>query len=469
MKRPKKDFFIDNLKIIDAGSEGMSVGKYEGMIVFVPYGVPEDLLKVQILRQKKNYGEAKIIDIVMPSPYRILPKCTHFGLCGGCKWQNMDYTKQLLYKQKQVEDNFSRIGKFDYPEIQNIISSDEVFYYRNKLEYTFSDKRWLNDADMAAQTSGHLVEMRGLGFHVPGKFDKVLDIDHCYLQASPSNDIRLFIKDFCIKNDIPFYNVRTQEGLMRNMILRTNKQGEVMLIMVFKYEDPKNDVLLKEITNQFSQIKSLYKVINQKVNDSIADLKPELVYGDTVLIETMEDLKFEIGPLSFYQTNTLQACKLYSIARDFADIQSDQLVYDLYTGIGTIADFMAKRAKKVIGIEYVESAIKDAVKNAADNHITNVEFFAGDMAKVLTSDFVKKHGKPDVVITDPPRAGMHPKVIEQLLEIKAEKIVYVSCNPATQARDIDMLKFSYRVDKVQPVDMFPHTQHVENVVLLTLL
>ena len=467
MKRVKTDFFIENLQITDAGSEGMAVGKHENMVVFVPYAVVGDIVNVQVIKKKKSYAEAKITQLVQPSPDRVKPICSHFGVCGGCKWQHFEYSKQLIYKQKQVFDNFSRLGKFEFPELSPVLPSESIFYYRNKLEYSFSDRRWLSNEEMIDFQNGNL-DARGLGYHIPGRFDKILDISECYLQAHPSNAIRLEIKKFAIEKNFTFWNAHAQEGDLRNIIIRSNQNGDFLVIIVLFHEHELYRELLEHIALKFPEIKSLYYIINPKANDSVADLTPHLFKGNPVLTETMEDLTFEIGPLSFYQTNAAQAYKLYLTAREFAHIQPEDVVYDLYTGAGTIANFVARQAKKVVGIEYVEDAVKDARKNSVLNGITNTVFFAGDMAHILTPDFVAENGKPSVIITDPPRAGMHPKVVAQILEIKPDKIVYVSCNPATQARDIDLMKLVYEVVKIQPVDMFPHTQHIENVVLLEL-
>lgn len=460
-----RQYSIENLEIIDAGSEGKAVGKHNGLTVFVPFAVPGDVVNVRVFKQRKGYAEAELLAVVKPSPDRIAPKCQHFGLCGGCKWQGMNYDRQLEYKQKQVLDNFTHLGSFPFPEIQPIIPSDQEFYYRNKLEFTFTNLRWLDEKDMELQKS-ETIEKRGLGFHIPGKFDKILDITHCYLQADPSNAIRLAIRDYAIDHDLTFYNVRQHEGLLRNIIIRNSSIGELMVIVIFSQESEEMKPLLDYLSDKFPQITSLQYVINPKLNDTITDLEIVLYKGKPYIMEEMEGLSFKIGPVSFYQTNSEQAYKLYKVARDFAQITAEDLVYDLYTGTGTIANFVARQANRVIGIEYVEAAIEDARINSQNNHIDNTAFFAGDMAKVLTPAFIAENGHPDIVITDPPRAGMHPKVVEQLLLVAPRKIVYVSCNPATQARDITLLSEKYSVEKVQPVDMFPHTQHVENVVLL---
>lgn len=468
MRRKFKAYILEDIEIIDAGSEGKAVAKVDGQALFVPYGVPGDIVDVQITNKKKGYMEGKIVSIMKPSPHRKDPTCDHFGVCGGCKWQILDYPQQLIFKQKQVSDNFKHLGKFEFPEINPIIGSEKQYYYRNKLEYTFTNLRWLEDVDMAKREAGIDLEVRGLGFHVPGKFDKVVDIQHCSLQAEPSNAIRLAIKAFAMENEISFYNLRTHEGVLRNLIIRTASTGEIMVILSMTELNEQTQALLEHLTHEFPQITSLYYVINTKMNDTISDLDMQLFYGKPTISEKMEDLEFMISPTSFYQTNSEQAYRLYSVARSFAQITENDVVYDLYTGTGTIANFIAKQAKKVVGIEYVDAAIDDARKNSEQNGITNTRFFAGDMKDILTSTFIKKQGSPSIVITDPPRAGMHTSVIEKLLEMEASKIVYVSCNPATQARDITLLSSKYKVTQVQPVDMFPHTHHVENVVLLEL-
>lgn len=466
MRRRFKSYILEDIEIIDAGSEGKSVAKVDGQALFIPYGVPGDVVDVQITNKKKGYMEGKIVAITKPSAHRIDPTCDHFGVCGGCKWQIMDYTQQLVYKQKQVHDNFKYLGKFEYPEINSILGSEKQYFYRNKLEYTFSNLRWLEDVDMAQRDAGIELEVRGLGFHVPGKFDKVVDVQHCSLQADPSNQIRLAVKAFAMEHEIPFFNLRSHEGVLRNLIIRTSTTGELMVILSMTELNEATQLLLEYLVQQFPQITSLQYVINTKMNDTISDLEIQLFHGKPYITEKMEDLEFMIGPISFYQTNSEQAYHLYQIAKEFAQIGNEDVVYDLYTGTGTIANFVARSAKKVVGIEYVDEAIKDARKNSSKNNITNTAFFAGDMKDVLSPGFIKKQGTPSIVITDPPRAGMHNNVIERLLEIEPKRIVYVSCNPATQARDITLLTSKYQVTKVQPVDMFPHTHHVENVALL---
>lgn len=459
-------FKIENLEITDAGAEGKAVGKHEGLTVFVPFAVPGDVVDVQVFKKKRGYAEAYVTALKKSSPDRISPQCQHFGLCGGCKWQILTYEKQLYYKQKQVYDNFKHLGKFDFPDLEPIIGSDKQYFYRNKLEFTFSNLRWLDDVDKQKQDAGEAIVTEGLGFHIPGKFDKVLDIEKCHLQADPANDIRLTIKEYAMQHHIPFYNVRQHEGVLRNLVIRSSSTGELMVIVVMTVKSEETMQLMQFIGERFPEITSLLYCINTKLNDSITDLDMVTYKGKPFMMEEMEDLKFKVGPVSFYQTNNPQAYKLYKTAREFAQIGADDIVYDLYTGSGTIANFVAKQAKQVIGIEYVDEAIVNAKENSKLNNISNTRFFAGDMAKVFTAEFIRENGKPDIVITDPPRAGMHEKVIEQLLNIAPKRIVYVSCNPATQARDITLLNEKYKVSKVQPVDMFPHTQHVENVALL---
>lgn len=457
------ELILEDVEIIDVAAEGNAIGKVDGMVVFVPYCIPGDVVDVRVTKKKKNYCEGRVVAIKRASTKRVEPKCEHYGMCGGCKWQLLSYEDQLAYKRQQVIDNFERLGAFDMPEVMPIIPSDNQYFYRNKLEYSFSNKKWFErKEDLEAA-----VELDGLGFHLPGMFDKILDINKCWLQPDPSNEIRLETKRFALENGWSFWNARGLNGFMRNMIIRTSSTGDVMVIVVFSEMDMERiEMMMEFLKGRFPAISSLIYVINEKVNDSIADLSPILYYGKPCMIEDMEGLKFEVGALSFYQTNSHQAYKLYSITRDFAALNGDEIVYDLYTGAGTIANFVAKKAKKVVGVEYVESAIVDARRNSKLNNIDNTVFYAGDMVKVLTPEFVTKNGHPDVVITDPPRAGMHEKVVEQIMAMKPDRIVYVSCNPATQARDITLMNELYKVDKIQPVDMFPHTHHVENVVLM---
>jgi len=474
MARAKRPLpFFENVEITDAGAEGNAVARVNERVLFVPFAAPCDVVDVQVIKKRKAYYEGRITTIKEYSTYRSEPRCEHFGLCGGCKWQHLDYKYQKSFKQKQVKDSLERIAKVSFPEIQDITGADNVYYYRNKLEFTFSNRRWLTELDTPFEEGG-VSDIQGLGFHLPGKFDKVLDIKHCYLQKEPSNDIRLAVKDFAVEKGYSFYNVRAQEGFLRNMIIRTATSGDLMVVLIFGEDKPEHiETILLFLSEKFSEITSLMYIINTKQNDSIYDLEARLFKGKDYNLEIMQAaktgqqaLQFKVGPKSFYQTNPEQAWKLYKTAHDFADFKGDELVYDLYTGAGTIALFIAGSVKNVVGIEYVEEAVKNADKNATDNGISNVEFHWGDMAKLLDEDFIKTHGKPDVLITDPPRAGMHPKVIQQILIAEPQKIVYVSCNPATQARDIALLDEKYKIVKVQPVDMFPQTHHVENVILL---
>ena len=465
-RKNKIEQFIDALEITDAGAEGKALGRWNDKVVFVPFAVPGDVLKVRVVRNKHSFMEARIVEILSPSPKRIAPTCEHYGLCGGCKWQNMNYPAQLFYKQKLVVDNLERIGKLSLPEISPILGSEDIYAYRNKMEYTFSDRRWLAEEDMPLAAEGK-VNTNGCGFHLPSMFDKILDIQHCYLQDSIGDDIRLAAKKYAEEHNMPFWNPRAQTGLMRNLIIRNTSTGDLMVIVVFACNGDKNTALLQYLADTFPQISSLMFIINEKANDSITDLPVQLFKGENYITEQMEDLRFKVGPVSFFQTNTKQACALYDVVRNFAELTGNEIVYDLYTGTGTIANFVAKKAKKVVGIEYVPSAIKDAEENSAFNGIDNTVFYAGDMAKVLTASFIQDNGIPDVIITDPPRAGMHPDVVAQLLAVRPRTIVYVSCNPATQARDVAMMTECYTITKVQPVDMFPHTQHVENVMQLT--
>ena len=463
-----KRYTIEDLEILSAGAEGKAVAKLDGLTIFVPYAVPGDIVDVEIFKKKHHYAEANLLAVKQPSPDRVVPPCPHFGVCGGCKWQMLDYAKQLEYKQKQVEDNFRHLGKFEYPELRPILGSEKQYYYRNKLEYTFSNMRWLSYADMARMKAGEPFEMRCAGFHIPGMFDKILDIDHCWLQAAPSNDIRLVLKDYAMRNGITFYDPRERTGVLRNLIIRTASTGDLMVVMIVSVFNEDVEKMLNALAGQFPEITSLIYMVNTKVNDAVFDLPFHLFKGNDHIMEKMEDLYFKVGPKSFYQTNSDQAYVLYSVVRDFAAIQPHEVVYDLFTGTGTIANFVAHQAKKVVGVEYVDSAVDDARINCERNQIHNAEFVVGDMAKIFTDDFIAQHGRPDVIITDPPRAGMHPNVIQMLVKLRVPRIVYVSCNPATQARDLTLLNSTYKVTAVQPVDMFPHTQHVENVVRMEL-
>ncbi|MFV0538002.1 MAG: 23S rRNA (uracil(1939)-C(5))-methyltransferase RlmD [Dysgonomonas sp.] len=466
MARKKKELpLIENVEIVDIAAEGKAIAKIDDMVVFIPYVVPGDIIDLQITRKKNKYAEGRPVRFVSYSPNRTEAFCEHFGICGGCKWQILPYAEQLKYKQKQVTDNLVRIGKIELPEIQPILGSAKTEFYRNKLEFTFSNKKWLTLEQINSDES--FDNMNALGFHIPGMFDKVLDINKCWLQDDISNQIRNFVREYCIDKEYTFFDLRNKGGLMRNIIVRTSTTGELMLIVVF-YEAcrAKREDLLNAIADKFPEITSLLYIVNEKANDTITDQIVLRWKGNDFIYEEMEGLKFKIGPKSFYQTNSEQAYELYKVTRDFAGLTGDELVYDLYTGTGTIANFVARQAKKVIGIEYVEDAIEDAVYNSQNNKIKNTLFFAGDMKDILTQDFIDKYGRPDVIITDPPRAGMHEDVVNTILFAEPDKIVYVSCNPATQARDLALLDAKYKVTKVQPVDMFPHTHHVENVVLL---
>lgn len=467
MGRKKHDIILENVLIEAVAAEGKAIAKVDGTVVFVQFAVPGDIVDVRITKKKKNYMEGCILRIVKPSEKRLEPFCSHFGVCGGCKWQPLPYEMQLQAKQQQVYDQLVRIGHLDIPEIQPIIPSEKTVFYRNKLEFTFSSRRWIEAGEDPESLTP--AERQGLGFHVGRFFDKVLDIKHCWLQEEPSDNIRLFIKRYALEHNLEFFDIREHRGFLRNMIVRNNLKGDVMLILCFYHEDAAaRTALLDAVSDAFPRITSLWYVINGKANDSISDLDCILYKGEDAIYEEMEGLRFKIGPKSFYQTNSLQAYRLYSTARDFADLKGNETVYDLYTGTGTIAQFISKHAARVIGIEYVPEAIADARTNAENNGITNCEFFAGDMKDVLTPGFIEEHGKPDVIILDPPRAGIHPDVAGVILDASPERIVYVSCNPASQARDLAILAEKYEITAVRPVDMFPHTHHVENVCALRL-
>lgn len=456
---------IEGLKIVEAGAEGKAIGKFNEKIVFVPYVVPGDVIDAQVFRKRKNYLEAKAVSINTFSDKRTKPICEHFGLCGGCKWQNLKYEEQLFYKQKQVVDQLTRIGKIELPETLPIVGSKETSYYRNKLEFTFSENKWITEEEMEAGVE--IKEKRGVGFHIPGRFDKILDIKACHLQSDFSNQVRDAIKAFAFENDLTFYNLREHRGLLRNLIIRNTILGETMVLVSFGENNPEHvELVMSFLKSKFPDVTSLMFVINEKKNDTIYDLDVELYNGKPFITEEMEGLKFKIGPKSFFQTNSKQALTLYELTREFAGITKEDVVYDLYTGTGTIANFVARSAKKVVGIESVPEAIEDAKNNSIENGIDNTVFFAGDMKDILVNDFFKENGSPDVIITDPPRAGMHTKVVENILNAEPNTIVYVSCNAASQARDLQLLDSKYTVEKFQPVDMFPHTHHVENVVLL---
>lgn len=467
MGRSKSKPVIEKLLIDNIAAEGKAIGHVEGVVVFVSNCVPGDIVDVQVVRKRKRFMEGYPIHFHQYSATRSEPFCSHFGLCGGCKWQHLPYAEQLKFKHTQVTDAFERIGKVMADEVLPILPSEKQRYYRNKLEFTFSSNRWLTSDEI---NSGDLsIERRGLGFHIPGKFDKVLDIAECYLQPEPSNQIRNFVRDYAFEHNLKFFDLIRQEGLLRNLIVRNNLAGEWMAIFSFFRNDQDLIVpLLDAVASRFPQITSLMYVINSKANDTITDLPVNLFKGNDHLLEKMEDLVFSISPKAFFQTNTEQAHQLYSVARDFANLKGNEIVYDLYTGTGTIALFLANRCHKVVGLEYVPEAIEDAKKNAGLNRIENSFFYAGDIRVLLNESFTAENGKPDVIITDPPRTGMHADVVEAILAARPARIVYVSCNPATQARDISLLSGSYRLAKIQPVDMFPFTHHVENVALLEL-
>ena len=463
--RKKVNMVFPAVTIEAVAAEGKALAHVDGIVVFVEYAVPGDVVDIRVTKKKKNYMEGFVEKLIKPSAQRLDPFCSHFGICGGCRWQHLPYEMQLEAKRQQVYDQLVRIGHLDVPEIRPVIGSDKNRYYRNKLEFTFSSRRWFETPVDFEQLPEN--ERIGLGFHVGRYFDRVLDIEHCWLQDSPSNEIRLFIRQYAVEHGLEFYDIRQNTGYMRNIVIRNNEAGDVMLIVVLAKDDPSTRTpLLTAIADKFPQISSLYYVINTKLNDSIADLEPILFKGDDAIYEKMENLTFKIGPKSFYQTNTAQAYKLYCTAREFASLTGSEVVYDLYTGTGTIAQFVSSKASKVIGIEYVPEAIQDARKNAFNNGIDNCEFFAGDMKDVLTDKFIEEHGRPDVIILDPPRAGIHPDVARVILDAAPRRIVYVSCNPASQARDLNLLSSHYKITDVQPVDMFPHTHHVENVCAL---
>ena len=459
----------ENVEILDAGAKGKSVARVEDLVVFVSNTVPGDVCDIQVTKKKKSFLEARPTKFHKLSDKRIEPFCKFFGTCGGCKWQFMDYDNQLFYKNKEVQENLKRLGHIDVEEFIDILPSKNTSYYRNKLEFTFTNMRWLTNEEMEEEDK----ELRGVGFHVPGRFDKVIDIDHCYLQQEPSNEIRNFIRDYAFENDLTFFDIRKHHGFLRNLIIRTTTKSDLMVIVSFYYEDKEvREKLLSALADKFPQITSLMYVINEKANDSIGDQDILSFKGNDHIMDYMPhfnkegEIAFKIGPKSFYQTNAEQAYELYRLTAEFADLKEDDKVYDLYTGTGTIANFVAPYVDKVVGVEYVPEAIEDAFVNSKLNNIDNTDFYAGDMKDVLNDDFIEKHGKPTLIITDPPRAGMHQDVVDKILEIEPDRIVYVSCNSATQARDLQLMKDKYRVVKSQAVDMFPHTYHVENIVQL---
>lgn len=464
MSKSNKNKIIEDIEIVDIGSEGKAIGKTGDKVVFVPSLIPGDVVDVRLKRKRKKYLEGIPVHFKKYSHWRITPFCKHFGTCGGCKWQHLPYEKQLYYKEKQVTDALERIGHIEIGKKNDILPSAKEKYYRNKLEFTFSATRWLTESEI--KEKDQINDRRALGFHVAGMFNRVLNIEECFLQPSPSNTIRNAIRDFALENDFSFFDQSQNEGLLRNVIIRTTTLDETMVIIVFHYEDDQNEQLLQFVLHSFPELTSLMYVINPKVNDSIADLEVKHYNGRDYILEKMGSLSFRIGPKSFYQTNSEQAYELYKVVNAFANFTGNETVYDLYTGTGTIANYIADNVKKVVGVEYVPDAVEDARINANLNDISNTSFIAGDMKHILNESFMEEHGNPDVVITDPPRAGMHKDVVNALLTISPERIIYVSCNPATQARDIALLTNTYEVKEIQPVDMFPHTHHVENVALL---
>lgn len=465
MSKIKKNFILENLEIVDISTEGKSVAKSDGLVVFVEGGVPGDIVDVMVHRKKNNFAEGKIHAVKKYSPERVEPHCQHFGTCGGCKWQNFSYKKQLEFKQKYVYDAYTRIGKLEFTEIQPILGNATDYFYRNKLEFSFSNKKWLTNEQIAASET--IDNKNAVGFHIPGLFDKVLDIQKCHLQNDLSNNIRNSVREYALQNNLAFFDIRNKQGMLRTLMVRTTSTGETMVVLaVFDYTEEDLFKLLNFLKEKFPQITSLQYVHSHKANDTLAGLEIKTFYGRDHILEEMEGLKFKISAKSFYQTNSLQAYNLYKIAREFAGLTGSETVYDLYTGTGTIANFVARQCKKVVGIEYVEDAILDAKENSKANTIDNTIFFAGDMKDVLNEEFIATHGKPGVIITDPPRAGMHEDVVKVILKAAPEKVVYVSCNPSTQARDLALMQEYYTIAKTQPVDMFPQTAHVENVTLL---
>lgn len=465
MSKIKKNFVLEKLEVVDISTEGKAIAKHDGLVVFIEGAVPGDVVDVMVHRKKNSFAEGKVHQFISLSKDRIEPRCEHFGTCGGCKWQNLSYETQLKFKQKYVYDAFTRIGKFEFPELLPIIGNKETYFYRNKLEFSFSNKKWLTAEQMA--TGETFENKNGLGFHIPGMFDKILDLYNCYLQPEPSNSIRNTVRDYAFKNKLSFFDIRNRSGFLRTLLIRTTSTGEIMVVVsVCDWLEKELFDLLNFMKESFPQITCLQYTHNDKGNDTFFGLDIKTFYGRDHILEEMEGLKFKISAKSFYQTNSEQAYELYKLTRDFAGLTGNELVYDLYTGTGTIANFVAKKAKKVVGVEYIEDAIKDAVENSKTNKIDNTLFFSGDMKLVLNEEFLATHGTPDVIITDPPRAGMEEPVVLVILKAAPQKIVYVSCNPSTQARDIAMLSEKYKVVKSQAVDMFPQTAHVENVTLL---
>ncbi len=468
MSRKRKELpTLEHFEITDVAAEGNALGRWGEMVVFIPYGAPGDVATVKLTRKKHSYAEGRIECLEQPSPAREEPRCEHFGTCGGCRWQHLPYDMQLRFKRQQVVDALDRIGHVEHPEVAPTLGSDNIYEYRNKMEYTFSNRCWLTPQQMAS--GEEFPDRNAAGFHISGAFDKVLDINRCHLQDALGNRLRLFIKALGKERGYTFYDLKANTGLLRTLMIRIASTGQTMAVMAFGEDNPEAiEDVMSAVAREFPELTSLMYVVNLKVNDTLADQDIKLYRGEPFIVEEMEGLRFRVGPKSFYQTNSKQALKLYTVARDFAELTGSELVFDLYTGTGTIANFVSRQARKVIGIEYVPEAIEDAKVNSQVNGIDNTEFFAGDMKDVLNDDFIDAHGRPDVMIVDPPRAGMHTDVVQVIKRAAPRRIVYVSCNPATQARDLAQLAPMYTIDAVQPVDMFPHTHHVENVVKLTL-
>lgn len=465
-RKQKKTVVYEKVRITDVAAEGKSLARIGDKVVFTTHVVPGDVVDLQVIRSRKRYEEARVVQFHQYSEERAVPFCSHFGLCGGCTWQNLPYALQLKYKRKQVVEQLERIGKLEMPEVLPALGSHHTIFYRNKLEYTFSNNRWLTGEEISSQISPE--DRNVLGYHVPGRFDKVFRVEKCWLQQEPSDTIRNFLFKYAASHDYPFFDLREQKGFLRTLIIRTSTTGEVMVVLTFFSDDRiRREAVLGALKEQFPEITSIQYAINNKGNDTLLDQEIVLFYGSQYITEVMEGLRFSIGPKSFYQTNSLQSVELYRKVKEFATLSGDETLYDLYTGTGTIANYLAGSCKKVIGIEYVPEAIEDAAINSEINRITNTRFFAGDIRKIMTREFISLHGSPDVIITDPPRSGMHEEVVQSITDAAPLRIVYVSCNPATQARDLALMKQLYTVEKVQPVDMFPHTHHVENIVLLT--
>ena len=466
-KNRRKNISLENIEVINTASKGKSIARHDGRVIFINGAIPGDICNITVFKKRRKYWEARIDKIIKKSKYRIEPKCSHFGTCGGCKWQNMQYEAQLNFKQNEVLNNLSKIGGVTIDKYNKILGSEKIYNYRNKMEFTFSNKRWLTQEEILSNEN--IADKNALGFHVPGMFDKVIDIKTCHLQDEPSNTIRNRIREFALNNKLSFFDLKKQEGLLRNLMIRISKIGEIMVLVQFFNDDSKKiNLLMSFIKDSFSEITSLLYTINTKPNNTIYDQEIICYSGKNYIKEKIENLTFKIGPKSFFQTNSEQAKLLYSSVRKLANIKNNDVVYDLYTGTGTIAQFISNQAKKVIGIDSVPEAIDAAMKSAKDNNIRNCIFYSGDMKNIFSDEFILKNGKPDVIIADPPRDGMHKKVIQQLLKILAKRIIYVSCNPATQARDLALLKEKYNIKEIQSVDMFPHTHHVENILSLDL-